>query len=304
MYIRKFLYIVLFCSSFAAHAGEGVNNAVKQAKDMAVQGVYSYGDSAIETWARDNLSSLRLIEMETRSRADSKPTFRVITLFELGGDDYNKFLNQVSYSTFDDDETLNIGLVYRMMNQDMTRMYGLNVFYDHEFNNGHARTGLGFEMKSTVYDININLYEAMTERHHIDTVPEVAAGGYDAEIGTYLPYLPWAKFYYKKYQWSNPTKRIRHGEMFSLYMEPTSRLTVEGGMQDDSFSNSYNAFIKLNYVLCCNERNNQPGIFTVSRNAFSFGKLNQERMYEKVRRENNMVTVKGGGEITVTASGF
>lgn len=285
-------------------AGEGINSAVKQAKDMAVQNMYSYGDSAIESWARENLSSLRLIELETRGRADSKPTFRVITLFELGGNEYNKFFNQISYSTFDDDEVINLGLVYRTMNADMTRMYGFNLFYDHEFNNGHARTGLGFEMKSSVYDVNINLYEAMTERHHIDTVPEVAAGGYDAEIGAYLPYLPWAKFYYKRYRWNNETLVIRHGEQFSLYMEPTSRLTLEGGMQDDSFSNNYNAFVKINYVLCCNERKNQPGIFTVSRNAYSFGKLNQERMYEKVRRENNMVTVKGGGGISVTASGF
>jgi len=27
-------------------------------------------------------------------------------------------------------------------------------------------------------------------------------------------------------------------------------------------------------------------------------------MYEKVRRENNIITVKGGGAIAITASGF
>jgi hypothetical protein len=47
-----------------------------------------------------------------------------------------------------------------------------------------------------------------------------------------------------------------------------------------------------------------PSIFTVSKNAYSFGKINSDRMYEKVRRENNIVTVKGGGGIAITASGF
>ena len=282
----------------------GVKDAVDQAKNSAMQQAFSYGDSAIESWARDNLSSLRLIEVETRSRADSKPTFRAISLFEITGNDFNKILSQLSYSTFDDDETMNAGLIYRMMNSDMTVIYGLNIFYDHQFNTGHARTGLGFEMKSSAYDVNINFYEAMTERHHVNGAPEVAAGGYDAEVGALLPYLPWAKLYYKRYQWNSETKNIRHGEAISLYMEPTSRLSVEAGMQDDSTTNSHNAFIKLNYILCCNERKIGPSIFTVSQHAYTLGKINRDRMYEKVRRENNIVTVRGGGGISVTASGF
>jgi adhesin/invasin len=269
-----------------------------------IQNAYSYGDTAIESWAKDNLSSLRLIEIETRASEESKPTFRAISLFELTGNEYNKILTQISYSTFDDNETLNTGLVYRTMNADMTRIYGVNIFYDHEFNSGHTRTGLGFEMKSSVFDVNINLYEAMSEIHHVNGAPEVAAGGYDAEIGALLPYLPWAKVYYKKYQWNNETLNIRHGEMFSLYMEPTSRLSIETGMQDDSTTNSHNGFIKLNYILCCNERKMGPNIFTVSKNAYTFGRVNAERMYEKVRRENNIVKIRGGGEFAITASGF
>ena len=284
--------------------GGGVKDSINQTKNAVMQKAYSYGDSAIESWAKDNLSSLRLIELETRAREDSKPTFRGIALFELTGDEYNKILSQLSYSTFNNRETLNTGLVYRALSQDMTHIYGFNIFYDHEFNTGHARTGIGFEMKSTVYDLNINLYEAMTEIHHVNGVPEVAAGGYDAEIGTLVPYLPWAKLYYKRYQWNNETKNIRHGETVSLYMEPTTRLSVEAGMQDDSTTNSHNAFIKLNYIVCCKERKAGPGIFSVSSSAYTFGKIDEDRLYEKVRRENNIVTVKGGGGLTITASGF
>ncbi len=299
--MRKILAVfVLTILSSQAYAGEAAN----QIKNNILQNAYSYGDSVVESWARDNLKSLRLIELETRAREDSKPTFRVITLFELTGSEYNKILTQLSYSTFNDRETINTGLVYRMFNQDMTRLYGVNIFYDHEFNTGHARTGLGFELKSSVYDININLYESMTERHHVNGAPEIAAGGYDAEIGALLPYMPWAKLYYKTYQWNNITENIKHGQTVSLYMEPTSRLSIEAGMQDDSTTNSHNAFLKLNYVLCCNERKIGPSIFTVSNSAYTYGKIDKNRMYEKVRRENNIVTVRGGGGITVQASGF
>jgi hypothetical protein len=87
-------------------------------------------------------------------------------------------------------------------------------------------------------------------------------------------------------------------------MEPTSRLSVEAGMQDDSTTNHNNAFLKLNYIVCCSERKMGPSIFTVSKSAYTFGRINPDRMYEKVRRENNIVTVRGGGGFAITASGF
>ena len=47
-----------------------------------------------------------------------------------------------------------------------------------------------------------------------------------------------------------------------------------------------------------------PSIFTVSNQAFNYAKVSADRMYEKVRRENNIITVRGGGEFKVTANGF
>lgn len=299
IFISALAALIMSANLFAGEASKAVN----QIKNSAINQAFSYGDSAIESWARDNLTSLRLVEIETRSREGAKPTFRAISLFEIGGNDFNKILSQLSYSTFDDDETINAGLIYRMMNSDMTVIYGLNIFYDHQFNTGHARTGLGFEMKSSVYDVNINFYEAQTEIHHVDGVPEVAAGGYDAEIGAQVPYLPWAKVYYKAYQWNNETLNIKDGETLSLYMMPTPRLSVEFGTQDDS-TMSTKSFLKLNYVLCCGETTKSAPLFTVSNQAFNYGKIDNQRMYEKVRRENNIITVRGGGAFTVTASGF
>ena len=66
------------------YAGEA-SKAVNQVKNSAINQAFSYGDSAVESWAKENLSSLRLIEIETRTREHSKPTSRAISLFEIAG---------------------------------------------------------------------------------------------------------------------------------------------------------------------------------------------------------------------------
>ena len=119
-----------------------------------------------------------------------------------------------------------------------------------------------------------------------------------------LPYVPWAKIYYKAYQWNNETLNIKNGENLSLYMEPTSRLSLETGIQNDSTVSSKKTFVKLNYIICCADEKSRPSMFSASTQAFNYAPLDNKRMYEKVRRENNIIVVRGGGGISVTASGF
>ena len=287
-----------------ASVGEQLESAVKDKMRNTANRAFSYGDSMIESWARNNFSSLRLIELETKVRDNSKPQFRIISLFELMGNDTSSTLTQLSFSTFDDRETINAGLVYRSFNANKTLMYGTNLFYDQQLHTGHQRFSYGLELKSSVYDFNFNLYDATSSIHHVYDVPEVAADGYDAELGLVVPYLPWAKIYYKKYQWTNETLNIKNGENLSLYMEPTSRLSLEAGMTNNSTLSSKKTFVKLNYILCCADEVTRPSMFNISSNAFNYVPLENNRFYEKVRRENNIIVVKGGGELSVTASGF
>ena len=80
-------------------------------------------------------------------------------------------------------------------------------------------------------------------------------------------------------------------------------MSIELGLQDDD-NMEKNQFLKLNYIVCCNERKMGPPLFRVSNQAFNYARVSGDRMYEKVRRENNIVTVKGGGGISITASGM
>ena len=87
-------------------------------------------------------------------------------------------------------------------------------------------------------------------------------------------------------------------------MEPTSRLSLEAGMTNNSTLSSKKTFVKLNYILCCADEVTRPSMFNISSNAFNYVPLENNRFYEKVRRENNIIVVRGGGELSITASGF
>ncbi len=108
-----------------------------------------------------------------------------------------------------------------------------------------------------------------------------------------MPYLPWAKAYYKVYEWDSSIYDIKHGEVLSLHLQPTGRFTIELGIHDDNTMSNDREFVKLNYIVCCNnETTNQSFVF-MSPQAYSYRSVEQ-RFYEKVRRENNMVKgVKG-----------
>ena len=87
-------------------------------------------------------------------------------------------------------------------------------------------------------------------------------------------------------------------------MEPTSKLSLEAGVNNNSTLSSKKTFVRLNYILCCADESTRPSMFNISSRAFNYVPLEEKRMYEKVRRENNIIVVRGGGGISVTASGF
>ena len=283
----KKYYIVLWAlfMSPSLFAGGAVNQIANSAMP--------YVDSTIENWAKQNIPNLKLIEIETRLRNYSKTDYRIIGLLELQNSGNESYLSQFSLSSYDSRETLNLGLVWRKLNDSKTLIYGGNIFYDRELNTDHSRVGLGLELKSSVYDVNFNLYEALSDKETVDGALEEAADGYDLEAAVYLPYLPWAKAYYKVYEWDSSIYDIKHGEVLSLHLQPTGRFSMELGIHDDNTMSNDREFVKLNYIVCCNNETTNQNFVFMSPQAYSYRSVEQ-RFYEKVRRENNMVKgVKG-----------
>ena len=276
-------------SASSVHSGGATDNAINSAVNNAMPHV----NSAIEDWAMRNVPQLKLIEVETRFRNYSKTDYRILGLLELQRSGNEAYLSQFSLSSFQSRETLNLGLVWRKLSSNNTLMYGGNVFYDREFNTDHSRIGFGLELKSSVYDLNFNLYEALSNKETVDGALEEAADGYDLEVAMYLPYLPWAKAYYKVYEWDSSIYDIKHGEVLSIQLQPTGRVSLEIGIHDDNTMSNDREFIKINYVLCCNNETTNQNFMFISPVAYSYQSV-EKRFYEKVRRENNMVKgVKG-----------
>ena len=268
-----------------AFSGEPINRAVDAASSSI--------DSAIESWASENIPNLRLIEIDTKIRNASETDYRILTILELSDSELEKYLSQISFSSYDNRETFNLGLVWRAMNKNKTLIYGVNAFYDREINSNHSRLGLGFELKSSVYDVNLNLYEALTGRHSYAGAIEEAADGYDLEVAMYLPYMPWAKVYYKGYEWDSSIYDVKNGESLSLHLQPTSRVAIEIGRQQDNTMSTGLSFLRVDYIICCNNQTtNRPVVF-LSPTAYSYQSI-ESRFFEKVRRQNNVVKgIKG-----------
>ena len=283
--MKIYKYLLLICLIHpTAYSGEALNN------------VTGYVDTTIESWAKQNISNLRLIEVETRIRNYSKTDYRILGMTEFSGTSNEKYLSQFSFSSFDSTETINLGFVWRKLSDNETLMYGYNIFYDHEFNTNHSRVGFGLELKSSVYDVNFNMYRALTSKKSINDTTEEAADGHDLEVAMYMPYLPWAKIYYKGYRWNSSIYDIKHGEVLSLHLQPSGRFTLEMGIHDDSTMSNDREFVKLTYLVCCDNSSTNKNIVFMTKNAYSYKSVS-DRFYEKVRRENNIVKGISGAAV-------
>ena len=197
-----------------------------------------------------------------------------------------------------DRETFNLGLGQRYLSNDESILFGLNAFYDYEFDYEHQRFSIGAEIKSSILDLNYNQYFAeSSSKKGKNGKDEEAIDGYDVEIGAHLPYIPSMKAYLKAFDFEVPGGNDFQGLEFStLFKVPNSGFSFEIGHTDYDNHNDQ-SFINLRYS---NSIKN-PGTSLFSSEAFERISM-KDRMYEKVRREN-IIKKKGAG-FTVKAGGF
>ena len=89
-------------------------------------------------------------------------------------------------------------------------MLGVNAFYDHEFPYDHGRYSVGLEARSTVGEVNANMYQATTKwktgKNGSDKNERL--DGWDIEAGLPLPYMNWATVFVKHYNWDSALKAV------------------------------------------------------------------------------------------------
>ena len=252
--------------------------------------------SSLESFLEENFENtdFSIKKIETIKPEIGIQTFKI---FSEGSSDLSFF--QGSLFLHDSDrETFNVGLGQRYLSNDESILFGLNAFYDYEFDYEHQRFSIGAEIKSSILDLNYNQYFAeSSSKKGKNGKDEEAIDGYDVEIGAHLPYIPSMKAYLKAFDFEVPGGNDFQGLEFStLFKVPNSGFSFEIGHTDYDNHNDQ-SFINLRYS---NSIKN-PGTSLLSSEAFERISM-KDRIYEKVRREN-IIKKKGAG-FTVKAGGF
>ena len=210
---------------------------------------------------------------------------------------------QGSIIALDDNETLNLGLGQRWMLNDNKIIAGLNIFYDNEWDVGHERMSIGGELLTSVGDIRVNSYTALTNaKTNDDGNEEKALDGMDMEVALPLPYLPSTRIHAKAFEWEGEDGASDlEGDTISLRAALPYGFELEAGTT--SYDNSYKQdadFVSLTFNVARFHNQQyveQPKL--ISDTAYQLTDVT-ERRFEKVRRTNTIVKqVRKQGVITL-----
>lgn len=206
--------------------------------------------------------------------------------------------------------TLNLGYGYRKLAFDEKVLLGTNIFYDYEFPYDHQRMSVGGEVRTTVGEVNTNLYRALTKWKDVGgNMEERALGGYDVEVGLAVPYIPSAHMRFKHFCWNGEGNiEDLKGNTFSLTGSLYEGLSLEAGYTDyNSGTNegrSFERFLKLGYNVSFggNDVNRATKPHTIA-TPYTFESM-VDRRFEKVRRENRIMKARRNASFNVTVTGF
>ena len=234
---------------------------------------------------------------------EDNPDIEILTNRSLDKtDDSNRFI-QMSLHTQEtnnkDRLITNLGYGYRELSDDNSFMYGANAFIDIE-SEGHMRASLGLEAKGKILDLNANFYEALSGKENIDGVNEEVLSGYQFNLTTQIPYMPWStlniqNYYFENIKASNDTE----GNKISLEMNltPTLQFDISQDFSDTTGVDDETDFkLSLRYPPTENKPNLQDGF--ISNVAFEKANM-KDKLVQKVRRDNNL-TVEIQGAVILT----
>lgn len=195
------------------------------------------------------------------------------------------------YFSDDNRETLNLGIGNRILLNDDKLLLGANAFFDYEPDYDHQRSSLGIEAKTSVGEFTANKYFGMSDwQVGFESVEERASSGEDYEVGVPLPYLPWAYFYARAFEWEGRDGVADlKGDEISLKANLLSGLSVEAGKRSiESGGAEDDQYLRLTWTCCNKEKNVSMGVSDKAYNLTSVADLR----FAKVRRQNLIVKQK------------
>ena len=249
---------------------------------------------SITNFTQDNFENMKYLDFDIQVREHLKPTFSIMSVTELLKIESGTIFNQTSLNTHDD-ETINIGLGIRKLLNDNKILIGSNIFYDHQFDEGHKRTGVGAEAISSVFDIRGNYYNAISGSKNTTDGSERALDGWDTQLDYHLPGERDVNIFANLFEFENPDKASTYKEKGTKFGANASlgNFIIEGGYLDDdqnndAFFGSIKFVVKLGKFDSDSYKLEQA---KKTRNYLEYTDVS-DKLYQPVKRENKIRVVK------------
>ena len=295
MFFKSSLLSVVLCLTLvtAAISDSSLESKAKNKISSKIdQGVSTLSGKISEniTSFANNFEKVKYLDFEINAQEYLKPTFSIMSVTEIFKiySDTGTIFNQTSLNTHDDDETINIGFGIRKLLNDNKVLIGSNVFYDHQFDDGHKRAGAGAEAISSIFDLRGNLYNAITQEITTKEGSETALDGWDAQVDYHLPIKYDVNIFLNAFKFESPTAGSTYEETGNKFgaNAKLGNFLIEGGyMNDNQENDSY--FGNIKYVVNFGEDNQS----STPKSATSLTDVS-DKLYQPVKRENKIRVVK------------
>ena len=301
MFFKSSLLSVVLCLTLVTAAisdsslESKAKNKISSKIDQGVSTLSGKISENISSFAANNFEKVKYLDFEINAQEYLKPTFSIMSVTEIFKiySDTGTIFNQTSLNTHDDDETINIGFGIRKLLNDNKVLIGSNVFYDHQFDDGHKRAGAGAEAISSIFDLRGNYYNAITQAIATKDGTETALDGWDAQVDYHLPIKYDVNIFLNAFKFESPTAGSTYKETGNKFgaNAKLGNFLIEGGYMDDNQENdSY--FGNIKYVVNFGEDNQS----STPKSATSL--TDSDKLYQPVKRENKIRVVK------ISSSGF
>ena len=289
MYLVNKLIFIVYLSLFTTFAyGDTANDIINRLSDKISSIVENTlgGDTEFSLeFPEDDDVELEILKFKELDSSDSQNSFSQLSLHTQEINDDTRFI-------------LNLGYGQRYISSDKSMITGINGFIDYD-TEGHARTSLGFEAKAPILELTGNYYLGLSGTEEINGVNEKVLDGYEINLSSQLPYLPWTRLHVQNYDFEKEkASENTGGNLVSLEMNlsPSIQFEASKNFIDTNGVEDEETFKIMYYNPPRNKSSLQDGL--ISANAFEKGDV-EAKMKDKVRRRNAM-TIEVQGAVVLT----
>lgn len=246
-------------------------------------------------------------EVSVDALRGGKPSYSVETVQPLYQDKVKQdtFFTQLRASSTERfgerRNTFNLGVGYRSLFANNNALAGVNVFYDIETRHSLKRWSIGGELRWSAFDLYANKYLGITDWKTTNNgAQEKPLDGYDIDLASQIPYMPWAKVHLINYRWNKErAAEDLSGNKLTFEGDLTPNLSIEFGrnLNTNNIAEDGN-FATLRFRLVGNAKRPNAMANFMSANAFDARDMSGHTL-DRVRRNNTIVVERSSSGIVI-----